>query len=998
VSSVHLRWGLVSLALLSCTFPFQAQTVSSEGQAPTPTFKAETRAVDVDVVVLDSHGQPVKGLRREDFVIAEDGTSQTATFFEEHPSETGPSDATASFFEKHASGPAPSDAVATTAATNVLLIDTLNTPKDDSIYVRKRVGDFLKSMPAGTSLAVFSLGQTLRMVQGFTSDRAMLLAAVENNKTGAWSETSAASNMPLDDVDDRMRAQEMAIMNPIAGNTHMVENAQAMQKTYQNDQRIAMTVATLQRLARYLAKTPGRKNLIWFSSAFPAAVFPSPNPRAFLMPTMTTNHDQQIRETTNLLALARVAIYPVQGQGIAGQITGDANDHFGSQQRPLPGVPTGGAPPSDTYQQNSNGDNYSVTALSKGLKQEDSTRATNDAAMHALASETGGQVLPASNDLSAVLARAIRNGSQYYSLSYTPTNRKADGSFRRIEVKLRNGDDRLAYRRGYYATDAMLGTTPGAITDVAKPMAGDPLTPLMRRGMIAWTQVAYDVHAQVENPQPAEDAVRIGGNPKLTGPVTRYGVEFVIHRSGEPAAARQSANPDSTRADQMQLEVIAFDGNGNALNWQAGTMNVKASDDATVKERRIHTSMEIDVPKGVTSLTTGVYDWSTGQAGTQEITINSAGVPEEAHAPAGLPSLAGMPLTGTPSPGSSGLSKAAPAAPREPKLVQRTPEVVKRAVKADRRIHLDVVVSDTSGQVISGLEQSNFTILDNNTSQPIQSFRAVDGLTTEPPMEIVLVLDTMNTSFQQMAVVRQGVEKFLRQNGGHLVLSVSAIFLTDTGVKANQATRDGNALAADIEKLPTPVHAINSAQGLDGLMLRFGRSVDALSQMTRYEATKPGRKLMIWVGSGWPMLSNARYHMDPKNQASFFHSIVDLSTNLREARVTLYGILPLDLNRGTEAYAFLYQNFMKGVESAKQADAGNLSLQVLAEQSGGRAIGPTGDIYGSLVGCVADANAYYELSFDAAPTSTVDAYHALQVMLDKPGLVARSNTGYYSEP
>ena len=125
----------------------------------------------------------------------------------------------------------------------------------------------------------------------------------------------------------------------------------------------------------------------------------------------------------------------------------------------------------------------------------------------------------------------------------------------------------------------------------------------------------------------------------------------------------------------------------------------------------------------------------------------------------------------------------------------------------------------------------------------------MDGLTAEPPAEIVLVLDTMNTSFQQMAVVRQGVEKFLRQDGGHLALPVSAIFLTDTGIKANQATHDGNALAADIEKLPAPVHVINSAQGLDGLILRFGRSVDGLSQMTRYEATKPGRKLMIWVGT-----------------------------------------------------------------------------------------------------------------------------------------------------
>jgi hypothetical protein len=86
------------------------------------------------------------------------------------------------------------------------------------------------------------------------------------------------------------------------------------------------------------------------------------------------------------------------------------------------------------------------------------------------------------------------------------------------------------------------------------------------------------------------------------------------------------------------------------------------------------------------------------------------------------------------------------------------------------------------------------------------------------------------------------------------------------------------------------------------------------------------------------------------------------------------------------------------VESAKQADAGNLSLQVLAEQSGGRAIGPTGDIYAGVARCVADASAYYELAFDAAAADRVDVYHALQIALDKPGVTARTNTGYYAQP
>ena len=963
---MHLRRGLVPIALLSCTVPFHAQTIPAEGQVPSATFQAQTRAVEVDVVVLDSRGEPVKGLRKEDFVVTEDGTPQTATFFEEHPTETG-----------------------TDTATNVLLIDSLNTPREDQSFARRQVADYLKKMPAGASLAVFSLGQTLRMVQGFTTDRAMLLAAVNDKKTGAWSESSPASNMPQDNADDRERAEILSSAQAPANSVDMVGNAEAMHKTYQSDQRMAMTIADLERLARYLAKTPGRKNLIWFSSSFPIALFPEPGEQGSLA---TATQNQQIKDTTDLLAQARVAIYPVSAQGVAVQTTGDASDHFGTAQSALPGAGPGIAPPSGTSAQTTGGDSYQYGAVSNGLRHEDNAHAANYAAMNSLASATGGEALPTSNDLSRMLARAVSNGSQYYTLTYTPTNAKADGAFRRVQVKLRSGNYQLAYRRGYYATDTVLGptvspatkTVTNTVTSPAKAVTGDPLSPLMGRGMAASTQVPYEVRVQPVTPQPAADAARVGGNPKVAGPVTRYRADFVIHRDSAPS-------PESTQKDRFQVEVIAYDAAGKVLNWQAGVLNLTPADDATARQKGLRTHMEIDVPKAAASLTTGVYDWRISKAGTREMSLSSLGVTEE-------PRMTAAPAATPANPPSTTNSTTASDAPHPPALVQRTPEVVKQAVKAERHIHLDVVVTDASGHAVSGLQSSDFTVLDGNRPQPIVSFRAADVLAAEPPAEIVLVLDTMNTSFQQMAMVRQGVEKFLQHDGGHLPLPVSAIFLTETGVKTNQATRDGNALAADIEKLPAPVHVINSAQGLDGLMLRFARSVDALGQMTRYEATKPGRKLMVWVGDGWPLLSNARYHMDPRNQSSFFHSIVDLSTSLREARMTLYGVIPLDLNRGNEAYAYLYQNYMKGVENAKQADAGNLSLQVLAEQSGGRAVGPTGDIYGGIVRCIADANAYYELSFNSAPADRVDVYHALEVTVDKPGLTARTNTGYYAQP
>jgi hypothetical protein len=113
----------------------------------------------------------------------------------------------------------------------------------------------------------------------------------------------------------------------------------------------------------------------------------------------------------------------------------------------------------------------------------------------------------------------------------------------------------------------------------------------------------------------------------------------------------------------MQVEVIAFDANGKALNWQAGTMNLKPSNGATAQERRIHTSIELDVPRDAVSLTTGVYDWSTGQAGTRQIALADVSTAEAS------PGLT-PPATAPP-----------PATAREPKLVQRAPEPVKQTAQ-----------------------------------------------------------------------------------------------------------------------------------------------------------------------------------------------------------------------------------------------------------------------------------------------------------------------------
>jgi VWFA-related protein len=330
-------------------------------------------------------------------------------------------------------------------------------------------------------------------------------------------------------------------------------------------------------------------------------------------------------------------------------------------------------------------------------------------------------------------------------------------------------------------------------------------------------------------------------------------------------------------------------------------------------------------------------------------------------------------------------------------LVKRTPEKAEQMRQSERRVTLDVQVTDASGKPVRGLEQQDFTLLDNGNPTALTSFQEIGGSsTTTAPVEVILLLDTMNATFQDVVIERQGIETFLRQNGGHLALPVSIVFLADTGVKLGKPSQDGNSLAEDLKKLPTPMRIIGSAQGAEGAQDRAQRSVRSLQLLSTYEATRPGRKLLIWVGPGWPLLSRSTAELSAKDRSRYFNSIVDVTTDLRRAHTTLYSVAPLNLAQVSGQNPHFWEAFLNGVKNPTQADSQNLALQVLAVHSGGLVFAQSGDLAGQITRCMADGQNYYEMSLDAAAGTPAMEYRALQVKLGRAGTIARTTAAYYA--
>jgi VWFA-related protein len=326
-------------------------------------------------------------------------------------------------------------------------------------------------------------------------------------------------------------------------------------------------------------------------------------------------------------------------------------------------------------------------------------------------------------------------------------------------------------------------------------------------------------------------------------------------------------------------------------------------------------------------------------------------------------------------------------------------------------VTLDVVVTDKSGKPVSGLQQQDFTIMDNKQPRKIASFRAVDGgaatpgATSAEPVEVIVLFDGVNISMAEVGIEQQAISAFLKQNAAQLPGPTTVVVMGQLGVTLGPtSSRDAQAMIAALNQNRSGQLVTGrqlNVYGLDGWQ---ELSLYTLDQLAGYELPRPGRKLLVWISPGWPLLrtdvdpGDPDQGLNPKEQKAMFATVVDFTEKLRQARTTVYQIDPSGLADADRFGTSQYKQFEKGVKSANQVEVGSLGLQVLADQSGGLVLNSSNDIAGEITKCLADAKAYYTLTFDGPPGDGKNEFHALEVKMGKPGLTARTRMGYYAQP
>ncbi|SEG53896.1 VWFA-related domain-containing protein [Bryocella elongata] len=559
-----------SVLSIPAIFLWTLSLAAQSGNQPAPpvvTLHAAARLVVVDVTVTDAHGNPVRHLPESAFHLAEGGRPQILAGMEEH---SAASDAAAAA-RAGAGLPPLQPGVFTNlvpppqTTPTILLFDALNTPASSQGWVRRQVMNYLRTAPPNTRIAIFGLNSQLVLLQNFTTDIGRLRAAM----AGVHPQGAGPGDLDVEAPSAavaQIHSQLMADQPPVGpGQEGFLEQALSdfvdIDYNVNEAQRATITLRAFHQIALFLAGVPGRKNLIWFSGGFPLSLIPPRTPTNY---TGEPTWKREYRETMDLLARERIAIYPVDAHGL--DVSGASS----------------------------------------------SERMESQSAMYEMADDSGGKAFMNTNGVAQAVAQVVSSGSDYYTLAYVPSDKNAHGEYRKIRVAVDAPTGlQLSYRRGYYAE-------PAVSTAIA---ASDDEGPSPVRAAAAYlappaTQIQFfaRVLPSLAGVVPVADSTRRQLDPTHN---RRYGIEY----SADVRSLDVETLPDGRRQSHLEFVSLVYDPRGRVIRSDVKSLHMTWTPEqwVTAVQRGARYQQEISLPAEGTSLRLIIHDLENGHLGSLDV-------------------------------------------------------------------------------------------------------------------------------------------------------------------------------------------------------------------------------------------------------------------------------------------------------------------------------------------------------------------------------------------
>ena len=396
---------------------------------PTPevTFKVEVNYVEEDVRVVDRDGNFVRGLKREDFQVLEDGRPQKVeTFGMVDIPNTRPRKPR--YFAPDALPVEPDVAVNKQVLDGrlyLIVLDDYHVAPLRTQNVRNLTRRFItEKLGPDDQAAVVVTSGLLRASQDFTQNRRLLLAAVDNfvgqklpsagvMRNEKMSRQMNAAGAPTDDAGDPIQ------IDP--ANRYVGDDI-AAERTFQARQ----ALNSLRSISEWMSAIQGRRKAIVFISEGVDYnlfdIFTGGDPANF----NTENFNMIQTETYDTISAAsrsNVQIYAVDPRGLTTMAQED--------------IEIGG---------------LAAGAYNLGPKQLFQELLSSQQNLRQLSEETGGVAFVGRNGFDEAFDRIVQENSQYYVLGYYSTNERRDGKLRSITVRVAGYPDaQVTYRKRYAA-------------------------------------------------------------------------------------------------------------------------------------------------------------------------------------------------------------------------------------------------------------------------------------------------------------------------------------------------------------------------------------------------------------------------------------------------------------------------------------------------------------------------------------------------------------------
>ena len=535
----------------------------------------------IDLLVADKNGKPVEDLRPEEIKVFENGKEQKVLHFEHvnGRQRQAPRIEHAGWVD-NLGGELKYGAP---QASIILLLDALNVAPPDESRARKYMLETLEKFPPGQKVAVFLLSNRAIQLTGFTDDPKVLHAVVE--KVSLRHPSVLDTPDLVNELGVHAELADKDTSGYLAGASQILKDIQMFATeriSATADLRVNLTLDALEQIAQISGGLPGRKNLVWLSDSFPLNIGPPSSTSADVAAVefnSQRDYSSKVKKTAAHLTASRVAVYPVKIEGLTSYDKAENSQLW---------MPEASRNPGEYRPQ------YS-SVFDAGIAPHEAAISS----IKAIAEQTGGRGYFNTNNFSGAIEAAMADGTDYYVVDYSPSNKRQDSTPRGIDIKSSRAGLQLRYRRSYIP----LPETEAAAADLEQA-----LNPTL----------------------PTRDGIEIAANRE---PCNGNLLALAI----APGDLQLGKMSDGRKIAQLSVGYIAVPTN---LKNAPPLRSIKDLDiplDLTQMEAAqkagVPLTLRLDVPEGDYRTRVGIYDRNSRRSGSLDVDFSNRPCTAQASAP-----------------------------------------------------------------------------------------------------------------------------------------------------------------------------------------------------------------------------------------------------------------------------------------------------------------------------------------------------------------------------